>query len=236
MSGLSWQCRLSILAGQAWAPPRPEGVAAFRSERGDGGRSKFMSSANRAAAKHRRRSMKPPIRISLVASVLSLLCYTLLAFLALGRYPQNYGPAQYWLSDLGSAQLNPNGAWLYNASVVAAGLLLPPFFLGLSRLKVAASRPPTVLVGLTQVFGLLGAGSMILRAVYPIDQASVHSFWSAGVYVCLGTAFAFSAAALLYRATAPRWLMGLSALAAVCALGIARFQTVPMLEWVTVTV
>ena len=49
---------------------------------------------------------------------------------------------------------------------------------------------------LTQSFGILGAIAMLMSGLYPMNFFVLHSFFSTCLYVLLGTAFAFSVAAL----------------------------------------
>jgi len=68
-----------------------------------------------------------------------------------------------------------------------------------------------------------------------IADPGPHSLLSAGLYICLGTAFAFSVAALRYDPKVPRWLLVLGAVAALFdLLASLFFNNVPVFEWVTV--
>ncbi len=168
------------------------------------------------------------------ASWLLLFCYLAFTLLAFARFPQPYLPVQNWLSDLGSGELNPDGAVFYNTGIILTGLLVALFFLGLSRLRMERKRVQNIMVRVTQGFGLAGAFSMVMSAVYPIQYAAMHSLWSAGLYILLGTAFGFSVAALRYDPEIPRWLLALGILTALSAMLMGFFQTVTLIEWVTV--
>jgi hypothetical protein len=130
--------------------------------------------------------------------------------------------------------LNPGGAIFYNLGLVLTAVLLAVFFVGLASLKIANRRAQNLMLLMTQAFGLLGALAMLMSALYPISQPQLHSFWSAGLYILLGTAFAFSVAALRYHPRCPRWLLGLGVLTALMAILMGIFQTVRWLGWVTV--
>ncbi len=171
---------------------------------------------------------------SFLASWLVLICYLTFTLLAFARYALPYFPMQNWLSDLGSSKLNPDGAIFYNTGIILTGLLLALFFLGLSRLSIAGKRVQNSMVRITQGFGLAGAFSMVMSAVYPIQFFTMHSFWSAALYILLGTAFGFSVSALRYDPKVPRWLLALGILTALSAMLMGIFQTITLIEWVTV--
>ncbi len=140
-----------------------------------------------------------------------------------------------WLSDLGNADLNPHGALFYNIGIVAAGVVLVPFFLGLSQWKMGNNRTQNLMLRLTQGFGILGALALVMSGLYPINFPALHSFFSTSLYILLGTAFGFSVAALRYHATCPRWLLILGAITALVDILSGVFHTVYVLEWVTVS-
>ena len=95
--------------------------------------------------------------ISFVAGILAVLCYLAFAVLAFTQYPMPYSPLRNWLSDLGNVNLNPRGATLYNIGIIAAGLLLLLFFLGLSKWRIQNNQMQTIMLRLTQAFGVLGS-------------------------------------------------------------------------------
>jgi hypothetical protein len=68
--------------------------------------------------------------------------------------------------------------------------------------------------------------------VYPMNFLALHSFFSTCLYILLGTAFAFSVAALRYHPACPRWLLIVGVSTALVALLYGIFHTVTALEWV----
>lgn len=179
--------------------------------------------------------MKKHLSLSLVASLFAIICYLAFALLAFEHYPLPYSPLHNWLSDLGNPDLNPSGALFYNIGIVATAVVLPLFFLGLSRWKLADNRTQRLMLFITQDFGILGAITMLLSGLYPISSPALHGFFSICLYILLGTAFAFSVAALRYHAACPRWLLIVFALTALVDILSGVFRTVTVLEWVTVT-
>lgn len=178
--------------------------------------------------------MKRHYSLSFVTAMFVIVCYLAFALLAFSRYPLSYSPLSNWLSDLGNANLNPSGALFYNIGIVATAGAVLLFFLGLSQWKIAKKQRQNLMLVVTQVFGILGALAMLMSGLFPINFLALHSFLSACLYILLGTAFAFSVAALRYHPTCPRWLLILGVLTALVAMLFGIFHTIFVLEWVTV--
>ncbi len=178
--------------------------------------------------------MKKHLSLSFVTSLFAIVCYLAFALLAFARYPLPYSPLKNWLSDLGNPNLNPSGALFYNIGIVATAVVLLPFFLGLSRWKLGNNRIQHLMLFITQGFGILGALVMVLSGFYPINNLALHGFFSMWLYILLGTAFAFSVAALRYHPSCPRWLLILGASTAAVDILYGVLHTVTVLEWLTV--
>lgn len=177
--------------------------------------------------------MKKYISLSFVTGLCAVMCYLAFTLLAYAYYPLPYSPLENWLSDLGNPDLNPSGAHFYNTGIVATAAVLPLFFLGLSRWRMATNRTQRLMLFLTQGFGLLGALAMLLSGLYPINLLALHGFFSMCLFILLGTAFAFSVAALRYHATCPRWLLLVGVFTALVDIFYGVLHTVYVLEWVT---
>jgi hypothetical membrane protein len=177
--------------------------------------------------------MKKCNYISFIGGILAVLCYLVFALLAFSRYPMPYSPMKNWLSDLGSVELNPDGAILYNIGIISTALFLIVFFLGLSVWKIEDNKAQIIMLRLTQAFGILGSFCMMMSAIYPINLYAIHSFWSTSLYVLLSTAFIFSAAALRYHQRVPRWLLILGVSTAMMVILTSIFPIAYVLEWIT---
>lgn len=178
--------------------------------------------------------MKRHYSLSFVAGLFIIVCYLGFALLAFARYPLPYSPLSNWLSDLGNASVNPSGALFYNIGIVASGGVALLFFLGLSQWKMGKNRRQNLMLFVTQGFGILGSLAMVMSGFYPINVFALHSFFSTCLDILLGTAFAFSVAALRYHPAFPRWLLILGAFTALVAMLFGIFHTVFVLEWVTI--
>jgi len=140
-----------------------------------------------------------------------------------------------WLSDLGNIRLSPSGARFYNAGIIVTGFLLFAFYLTIFVWKLEHNKIQNLMVILTQIFGIIGAASMIMSGLYPINMPVPHSFWSAALDIALGTSFAFSVAALRYYQKIPRWILVMGGITwFVDTLFSLFFNNVHILEWVTI--
>jgi len=178
--------------------------------------------------------MKRHYSLSFVTGMFAIVCYLTFALLAFSRYPLPYSPMSNWLSDLGNVGLNPGGALFYNIGIVATGVVLLPFFLGLSQWKTGSNRGQNLMLFITQGLGILGSLAMVMSGLYPINLFALHSFFSTCLYILLGTGFAFSVAALRYHPACPRWLLILGILTALVAMLYGIFHTAFVLEWITI--
>ena len=78
--------------------------------------------------------MKERLRqTSSYAGLLVLVGYISFALVAYIFYPGPFAPNRSWLSDLGNAEVNPQGAIFYNLGIILTGLLLLGFFLGFAQ-------------------------------------------------------------------------------------------------------
>ncbi len=172
--------------------------------------------------------------LAFFSSVSIVACYLLLSLLAYINLTTRYSPLENWLSDLGSHQLNPKGAIFYNLGIILTGIILLVFFMSLVEWKMAGNKKQNAMLLLTQIFGFAGALAMIMSAVFPITFEGIHSFWSALLYILLGTAFAFSVAAMRYYSHYPRWLLILGGLIAVEDMVWGLVLNTYLMEWITV--
>ncbi len=173
--------------------------------------------------------------LTFLSSVFLVAIYLLLSFIAFINLSTRYSPLENWLSDLGSVQLNPNGAIFYNLGIIFTGIILLIFFSSLVQWKIAGNKKQNIMLLLTRLFGSAGALAMIMSAVFPITVERMHSVWSALLYILLGTAFAFSVAAMRYFPHYPRWMLVLGGLIAIEDMVWGLVLNTFIMEWITVS-
>ena len=167
--------------------------------------------------------------------VLVAIVYLVFGALALSWYPGPFSPATNWLSDLGNTTVNPSGAGFYNAGMIITGALLTLFFVSLAALRLAQVRAQAIILSVARLIGVIGALSMVMTAVFPINRGSEHSFWSAVLYISLGTAFGLTVAALRYHRGVHKWLLVYGGVTTLTDLVVSVFfNTIAVLEWPTV--
>jgi hypothetical membrane protein len=174
------------------------------------------------------------VHLSFISGILASAGYLVFTILAFIRFPLPYSPLKNWLSDLGNPDLNPHGAIFYNIGIISTALLLIVFFLGLSAWKLENNKVQSIMLRLSQVLGSLGAFCMLLSGIFPINHYEIHAFLSTSLYILLSTGFVFSAVALRYYQRIPTWLLVLGILTAPIVILTSFFQTVYLLEWITV--
>ena len=179
--------------------------------------------------------MKVIRQIPTIASVLIVVCYLVFTLLARINYPLPYSPSTNWLSDLGNILVSPSGTQFYNTGIIVTGILLLAFYLTIFVWRMEQNKIQNLMVTLTQLFGVVGAASMIMSALYPINLPVPHSFWSAALDIAIGTSFIFSVAALRYYPQTPRWVLAMGVIAwFVDTVFSLFFNNVQILEWVTI--
>lgn len=91
--------------------------------------------------------------------------------------PTPFNPLNNYMSSLGNSSYNPNGAIIYNGSVIITGLLFLFFFIGLYQWYTDILIDKILLIA-TQIFGYLLAVTIILTGIFSEDFKPQHIFWS----------------------------------------------------------
>jgi hypothetical membrane protein len=175
------------------------------------------------------------ISARVIPSIIVLSCYAVFTILAYVHYPLSYTPRNNWLSDLGNPDLSPGGAIFYNTGIILTAILLVVFYSGMLNLRIKINKVQNTMTYLAVGFGWFGSLAMIMSAVYPINRASMHSFFCMLLFFSLGTAFAFLVAALRYHPEYPKWLLGFGVIAVLVNMIVQIFfNDVPISEWINV--
>ncbi|MFX1410329.1 MAG: DUF998 domain-containing protein [Promethearchaeota archaeon] len=91
--------------------------------------------------------------------------------------PPPFNPLKNYLSSLGNSSYNPNGAIIYNTSVIISGFLFIAFFIGL-YLWYTVDLVDKIILSTVQIFGCFLAIVLILTGVFSEDYKQQHVFWS----------------------------------------------------------
>jgi hypothetical protein len=68
-----------------------------------------------------------------IAGIAAILLFNLFTLASIALFPAQFTPTKYWTADLGSSDLNPSGALIYNLGHNLMGLALFPFFAGFNK-------------------------------------------------------------------------------------------------------
>lgn len=176
--------------------------------------------------------MKIKKPVSLILSILLVGVYLVMTMLSLLRYIGSFSPVSNWLSDLGNRKISPDGSTYYNIGIYISGSLLALFFISLGSTRIKGKRAQNIMLYLTQIFGIVGSIGMVLTGVFSIDNPQTHSFFSAILRICLGTAFGFSVAAFLYQQGINKWMLIIGVITTVTDLLVSVFfNKTHLLEW-----
>lgn len=117
--------------------------------------------------------------VAVVLAVTATATYLVLAFVSYLNYPGVFSPwNNNWLSDLGSRDLNPQGAAFYRIGCALNGMVMIAMFVTVTPWRIHAGRRQRALVGWAQLFGVSAAVALIMTAVYPLDMFVAHQLWS----------------------------------------------------------
>jgi hypothetical protein len=101
---------------------------------------------------------------------------------ALALYPGSTSPLDTYLSELGNADLSPNGWVYYDLAMILGGLLAVPFFMAVAKHYSAYGQKGLVRTGLAA--GLVNGVSVVLAgAVAEHVHMGVHMGWSLLIFV-----------------------------------------------------
>jgi hypothetical membrane protein len=125
-------------------------------------------------------------QIGSITGLIAIIIFLLATFTALALFSGHYTPLNNWLSDLGNSNYNPQGAIFFNLGCIATGILLIPFFIGLSRWKFGfdEGQGKDVLTA-AQVMGVFSSLSLVMIGIFPETLAPWHWIWSAVFFLSL---------------------------------------------------
>jgi hypothetical protein len=120
------------------------------------------------------------------------------AFLALSaaRFPRGFSPLDVWISDLGNTNINLDGAVIFNAGCMIAGVPLIVFFAGLYKWYTDELWRNLFVAG-AQLTGIAAGVSLVMSGYYTELFAGEHQFWWTALFVSLFLALLLANAGLL---------------------------------------
>jgi hypothetical protein len=174
-------------------------------------------------------------RIPILPVVLALaLCGSYVSFAALAaiHFPTAYSPLHNTLSQLGNRTLNPGGFQLYLIGCFLGGIFAIGFFLSLAPWRASGSRLQNRALVLVQLLGVVGGFGLVMNAVFPENQLTIHHFWAGVVFNSLGAAMLLAPFAFRRPGRIDLGMVGLPIVAAVAVVLMFVFARDHVMEWV----
>ncbi|MFX0073050.1 MAG: hypothetical protein ACFFAO_18385 [Candidatus Hermodarchaeota archaeon] len=169
--------------------------------------------------------------ISFVFGIVAIVIFWTFAFISMAHYPGVYNPFMNWMSDLGNVELNPEGAIYFNIGIMATGVSLVPFFIGLYEWYIGGKRNKRLTM-MTQIAGFYCSFAMVMCGIYPENYFLIHIFWAMSLFIMTMFTFIFPSIALYkYKFTRNVAKFGFSAAAINLILWIF---IIPIMEWATI--
>jgi hypothetical protein len=138
-------------------------------------------------------------------------------------YPRAFSPAANWISDLGDTLLSPRGSIFFRADMVAVGVVLVAFFLGLSSWHHGQRLVFRAFLGLGQFSGLVAATALVMTGFYSENDSAAHAIWVTVLFIAMASAVWFIGWAPVWHPRLPRrvpyvaWIACAADLAAIIA-------------------
>jgi hypothetical membrane protein len=176
--------------------------------------------------------LKIPVS-SLAAPAAAIILCAFLAFSAL-RFPGGFSPLQVTMGELGDPGLNPDGAGIFNAGCMIAGILVIIFFCGLYKWYTDELWRNLFIAG-AQLAGVAAGVSLIMSGYYTELSANEHTFWATALFVSLFLALLLANAGLFthWKYNNRVGYVGWTAVAVLAVFVAAKFATteVPAFAW-----
>ena len=140
----------------------------------------------------------------------------------------------HYLSDLGNVNYNPNGAIFFNFGLILIGIMLIPFFMGLSNFQEEISKKN--LLKVIQILGILTAFSLMMVGVFSENAPDpLHGLWST---IFFGFIFTDIILASIMIRNEPNFIQAISYYGfIICGIDLLFGITgSPFVEWMTVLV
>lgn len=173
--------------------------------------------------------------LGFAAGLAAIGCYVVFTAAAYLLDTGPFGPADNWLSDLGSSTPNPTGALVYNVGVSLTGVALIGFFWGFADWANGASRRTRNRLDAVRILGVIGGLTTIATALVSESMnADLHGWISMWNVEILAPA-ALLSGVFLYRH--PAFWRPIAAWAVVTEAAAVLFGFVlhtPPMEWVLI--
>jgi len=170
--------------------------------------------------------------ISVVAGLASVIVYWTFILFSFALYPGVFNPFTRMMSDLGSFNQNPGGAYFFSIGCILTGVAFFPFFIGLYEWYIGGLRNK-ILTVLTQISGIFCAVCLIMIGLIPIDNFDAHTFWAVLFFTASVFTTLFPSIAL-YKYKFTRNTAKFGFFASAVNIIFRFFLLIPIFEWLTI--
>jgi hypothetical membrane protein len=132
---------------------------------------------------------RPPL--ATIAGLTAVVVCVALGVVAYAYYPRAFSPAANWISDLGNTLLSPRGSIFFRADMVAVGVVLGAFFVGLGAWHHGLRPIFKALLALGQFSGLVAATALVMTGIYSENDHAAHALWVTVLFIALASAVWF---------------------------------------------
>ena len=173
----------------------------------------------------------PPL--ATIAGLAAIVVCVGLAAVAYALYPYAFSPAANWISDLGNTLLNPSGSIVFRLDMIAVGVALAVFFVGLTVWLRGQRLIFKAFLVLGQFSGVAAAVALVMTGIYSENDRTAHAIWVTVLFIALASAIWFIGWAPVWHPRLPQRIpyVALAAGAADLASIIVRRH---WLEWLAV--
>jgi hypothetical membrane protein len=156
-----------------------------------------------------------------------------LALAAYAYYPRAFSPAANWISDLGNTLLSPRGSIWFRADMVAVGVVLGAFFVGLSAWHHGQRPIFRAFLVLGQFSGLVAALALIMTGTYSENDHAAHALWVTVLFIAVAGAIWFIGWAPVWHSRLPQKIPYIALVAGAADL-VSIIERRHWLEWIAV--
>lgn len=174
------------------------------------------------------------VPVSSLAAPAAVVIFCAFLALAAARFPGGFSPLTVSMGEMGDPGLNMDGAGIFNAGCMIAGVPVLVFFAGLYK-WYGEELWRNLFLGGAQVAGVAAGISLIMSGYYPEIYADEHFFWLTAFFASLLVAVLLANAGLLtlWKYSNRVGIVGMVSIALLAVAATAMLATgeVAVFEW-----
>lgn len=173
--------------------------------------------------------------LAALGGILAIVFFCMFTFASAVRYPGPFSPMDNWLSDLGTASMNPSGNMYFNIGCILTGISILLMMAGLGVWRVGNKQKKLLAVG--QACGAISAFTLMLIGVFD-EGTPYHIVLSVTFFLLQFLFIALANVSLWGHPAYYRWIGYHAVVVAfidiVFVYTFIAYEHVPIWEWLTV--